>query len=154
MLLTKYGLYDIKEYLILDKVVWSDDYSTGVDAVDEQHKKLVEITARFYDALMGDEEDYLKQRVDLLKELVDYTVYHFNFEEKLFEEINYYSRDPHTLQHSMFVAQVEAQVNDLLQSDISKGKAFYEFLILWLLSHISKSDKLFCQKYLAVKAQV
>ncbi len=133
----------------MKKIIWNDEYCTGVDSIDKQHQKLVEIMGSFYDALMGNRDEYLVQRIELLKDLVDYTVYHFHYEEKLFEEINYYAKVPHALQHSMFVNQVGTQVEDLLQSDIEKGAEFYDFLMSWLLTHISKSDKLFCQKYLS-----
>ncbi len=136
---------------MINKFPWCSDYVLGVSLVDEQHKKLVEIIGKLFDALMGDKTDYLKNRVEILEELVKYTVYHFNCEEKLFDEVNYYAREPHALQHTMFVNQVEAQVKDLLESDIEKGEEFYNFLTLWLFSHISKSDKLFCQKYLSMK---
>ncbi len=132
----------------MEKLLWDAEYSTGVKQVDDQHKKLVDIMGVFYDAIVGDREEFLKNKVQILKELVDYTVYHFGCEEKLFNEINYYAKDMHTLQHSMFIEQVQEQTKDLFDDDIEKSKDFYSFLTVWLLGHISKSDKLFCNRYL------
>ncbi len=135
----------------MDKIVWSNDFCLGVEEVDFQHKQLVEIIGRFYDILQGDESEYFSNREVVIKDLVDYTLYHFKTEEKLFKEYNYISTDLHASQHRNFESEVSRQIDNILVADISHAKVFYGFLVTWLLSHIAKADRAFCNVLLEKK---
>ena len=62
----------------MEMIQWNEVLATGIPAIDNQHKKLLELANQLGGAIeRGDAEvaEYV------LGDLVDYTVYHFAFEE-------------------------------------------------------------------------
>ena len=65
---------------------WDDSLSVNVTEIDDQHKKLIGTLNDLYDAMDdGKGNDVLGK---ILKELTDYTVYHFQTEENYFKKFN------------------------------------------------------------------
>ncbi len=126
---------------MISKIVWDDKYLLDVIEIDEQHKKLVGIINTFYDILEKGLEVYTQNRDRVLKEIVDYTIYHFGQEETLFDNFGYTTSDFHKQQHKAFVEEVGRYITRLQDSTVEQGLKFYDYLVTWLLSHIGKSDK-------------
>jgi hemerythrin len=119
---------------------WSDKLSVGVPSIDTQHKKLVGMANELYDAMKaGHGKDVLNKTLD---GLINYTVTHFKYEEKLFAQTGYAASAPHLKEHEDLTKQVLA-----VQEKMKKGVSFaqsmevMEFLKNWLINHILKSDK-------------
>lgn len=71
-------------------ITWKEEYSMGVEHIDNQHKHLVEIANKAYEVLKNDLYiDKFDKIVEILKELEDYTVYHFASEEEYMKQIGY-----------------------------------------------------------------
>ena len=134
-----------------DKLEWKSEFEVGVSVIDGQHKKLVELAGSLYDAVTGSSEAYARDLAKILKGLGDYTVYHFSTEEKLMKRYGYPGAETHKLAHRNFIAELNNQVKKLARCSIDDGIQFYEFVGLWLLTHIAKSDKLLAE-YLLKKA--
>src|SRR3989338_8989538 len=88
--------------------VWNERYETGLDVVDHQHRRLVELLNELGELYSG-----AGTREELLRvfdELAAYTVYHFQTEEKLMAEMNISAAhaDPHRAEHAEFIRQVNA----------------------------------------------
>ncbi len=84
---------------------WSPLFETGLDEVDAQHRRLVELVNDLGDKLDSGEPE----RIDAtLTALADYTVYHFGCEEALMDaagvDAEYAERHRDT--HRRFVQQV------------------------------------------------
>ena len=109
---------------------WLSEYSVGVDSIDNQHKKLVELLNTLADRMSeGKGNDVLKVIFD---ELVKYTVYHFDEEEKYFDRIDYPQADEHRKEHKELIEQASN-----LQADFESGKIgisieVMRFLKKWL----------------------
>ncbi len=121
-----------------------DEFLTGIQFIDEEHTKLFEITNRLYeisrDEFIPDKYDYI---VDIIKELTEYTKYHFNHEEEFMKSINYRRILSQMVYHKEFVDRLEAI--DLDSVDIAQEKTMTEllnFLYDWLVNHICNTDKL------------
>ena len=121
---------------------WTTEFETGLETVDEQHHRLVDVINRYGDQVA---EGHLDSGMlaPLLKELLDYTRYHFNEEEKLMEDRGLDPRhtDSHRQEHADFIAEV---------SNLRSGMSFvrsedlqhlYDFLIHWLAFHILGADQ-------------
>ena len=121
---------------------WKKEYEVGVPAIDGQHKKLVELAGNLYAAVTGSADAYKRDLPKILKGLGDYTVYHFTTEEKLMKKYGYPGAETHKLAHRNFIAELNNQVQKLARGSIDDGVQFYEFVGMWLLTHIAKSDKL------------
>lgn len=129
-------------------ITWKKEYSVGYEEFDEQHKELIRILNGIQPILnnenLSDEELYIEMS-DVLSKLLDYTEYHFESEEKLFEKYNYkYEEEHKELHHRFFMKITELLANLVLDDDlrgiVSKTDAY---LKEWLLNHIQGAD----QKY-------
>lgn len=120
-------------------IKWKDEYSVGITHIDQDHKKLINLLNQFtvaYEHAMS--ETFERQA---LEELVNYTQYHFEREEKLMREHNYPDFAAHQAKHKEMIEQVK----NFLELYDEKGhdalKEISEFLTVWLISHINGTDK-------------
>lgn len=124
-------------------VTWSDDYSIHIPEIDCQHKELVDMLNRFYEAILENKSQ--KSLMILLDELTEYAVTHFAIEEKCFEDFNYEHSVEHKKSHKKFVdkvADVKERVEDGRQV---LPIEMVVFLKDWLLKHIQDEDRQFLQ---------
>ncbi|MDP4126423.1 MAG: hemerythrin family protein [Bacillota bacterium] len=125
-------------------LLWKDEYSIGVELIDEQHKHLFEIGNKIYDLL----ENYLyvdkyDKIVTIIKELSDYTKYHFKTEEDYMIQIKYPKYFNQKVEHDDFIQKIEEI--DLGELDNNQDKHIRDiltFVFNWVLDHILKKDKL------------
>ncbi|MBV6511195.1 MAG: hemerythrin family protein [Ignavibacteriales bacterium] len=119
-------------------VEWKNAYSTNIEVVDNQHKRLVGFVNEMHEAiLMGKGQAVMGT---ILNNLVEYTVYHFSTEEKFFDEYNYPDAELHKKQHRDLVEQVSA-----IKAKFDAGEKVLtldvmNFLRDWLHDHILGSD--------------
>ena len=120
-------------------LIWNEKYTVGVTEFDDQHKKLIVLINSLHDAMKGGHgKEVLK---DILNELNEYTIYHFDNEERYFAKFNYPSRIEHVKEHVVF----KKTVSDLKKKS-DEGKMIFtidlmNFLKKWLLDHIQGTDK-------------
>ncbi len=119
---------------------WYDRYSVGVSSMDEHHRKIFDIANRLYDAMKAGKSKELTD--GFVKELIEYTEYHFTEEEKLMEKINYDDLPLQRRAHTIFISQLKG-----FQERIEKGETLLlpielsQIVVDWLLDHIAKMDK-------------
>lgn len=119
-------------------IEWSPILSIGVDEVDEDHHKLVEIFNILNHALREDRSpEYLTA---VLEELINCTVWHFSHEERLMLEHGYPDRDAHKAEHRDLIASAQGLQREILQGEGRLGEEHLEFLEHWLTEHILTSD--------------
>lgn len=125
---------------------FTDKYKTGIELVDDEHKRLFEIIEEAYNIIhndfVPDKYDYI---IHLLGELKDYTEFHFKDEEELMERIGYPEIASQKKAHSAFIEKlVEIGISDLDFMDDNQHQYLSElvnFLVTWLSSHILGADK-------------
>jgi len=120
---------------------WSDDFSVGVQEIDEQHKELVSLLNQLHVAIHEHHGSEAARRI--LDELADYTKTHFMVEESLMRISNYPEFEAHKQFHEDLIGQVQA-----LQEKLDSGQAtitfeLLHFLKVWLTRHINEADKRF-----------
>jgi methyl-accepting chemotaxis protein len=120
-------------------IQWGPEYMLGIKTIDDQHKVLVDLINKVYSEFgSSNNKNVLKQT---LQELVDYTVYHFGNEEKMFKQYNYRQSNEHIEEHNKFVDKISN-----FKKDFDKGNQVISFDIVnylknWLIDHILKTDK-------------
>lgn len=115
---------------------WSRELDTGVEIIDEQHKRIVQYINELYDAETAKD----KQKVgEIIDELVDYTVSHFSFEESLMEQANYPFLSPHKKVHGLFVNRVSKFV-ERYNAGEDVAAELITMLQKWLINHIRNED--------------
>ena len=123
---------------------WKEEYSIGVQLIDEQHKHLFVIGNNIYDLLENYlYEDKYDKIVMIINELREYTKYHFMTEEDYMLEIKYSKYFNQKVEHDDFIEKIEGI--DLKGLDENQDKYIRDlltFVFNWILEHILKKDKL------------
>ncbi|MCX8167242.1 MAG: bacteriohemerythrin [Candidatus Micrarchaeota archaeon] len=118
---------------------WTENLSVGIPTIDEQHKKLISIINELNEAMKSGKGKELIGKV--IKELLDYTKYHFSKEEALMVQANYVGIESHKLAHNQFVKNIENSEKDFKNGKITVTIELINFLKDWLIKHIMGIDK-------------
>ena len=121
--------------------VWEDKYSLHIAEIDRQHQKLFALFNELYDAMQQGHGAEIIDKV--LTSVVDYTAYHFAFEEKLLHEAGFKEEAAHRAEHGKLSEQAKALAQRLKggRGDPTLAFATLKFLGDWLTRHILVSDK-------------
>ncbi|MEF3255582.1 MAG: bacteriohemerythrin [Deferribacterales bacterium] len=146
---------DVSKYDIgrTDKLLeWSSKIETGVKKFDEQHKELIRLLNKFYAAMQEGKSRSVMG--EILKELANYTVYHFQSEEEAFKKFNYPQKTDHERSHKNLVEQVVKVINDFESGKEVVGINLLEFLKQWVVNHIMKEDKEYGKFFKSINAKI
>ncbi len=120
-------------------VEWQDDYSVGIDSIDQQHKKLLNLINQLQTAVdYSTGEQFEREALD---ELVDYTKTHFTYEEGLMRDNDYPDFEAHKLQHEKMFNTVREVLSEYEKDHETAMSNAAEFLKDWLINHINGTDK-------------
>lgn len=119
-------------------VDWGGALVLGVAQIDEHHEKLVEILNDCFRALMLN--DHRRELEEIVKELHEYTCYHFRAEERLMGELGYPEAALHGEAHAAFVSSIEQFQQRLRASESFVAVDVLTFLKEWLVAHILRAD--------------
>lgn len=117
-------------------VQWTIDLATGFDDIDEQHQQLIDRINNFYDADQTRDRNLIAKA---LKELIDYTTYHFQQEEKMLEDAGYHLLEQHKKVHINFLSRV-ATYQSRFENGDDIGEELLTLLDGWLFRHIRIND--------------
>lgn len=121
------------------RIEWENRFSVKVSKMDEQHKIIIKYINSLSEAM--DTNDYTK--INLAFDIMaNYVVTHFKEEEELFDSYGFPGAVTHKLIHKKLLENVGEFAKQISEKRLEKDK-FYEFLKMWLTSHIVGID----QKY-------
>ena len=120
-------------------IEWKDEYSVGLDSIDQQHKKLVNLINQLTTAVDYSTGEEFER--EALAELVDYTKTHFTYEEGLMEDNGYPDFEAHRAQHREMIAEVEAVLAEYEEDHDAAMRHACGYLKDWLINHINGTDK-------------
>jgi len=118
---------------------WKDEYSVGIDSIDKQHMKLLNLINSLQTAAQFSTGEVFEQ--EALDDLVLYTKTHFSYEEGLMEQHGYPEFESHRLQHQKMITKVEEVLAEYQQDKDTAMKNATIFLRDWLINHINGTDK-------------
>lgn len=122
---------------------WNDELATGIQKIDEQHRKLIELVNGLHEALSrGKSRDVLG---GLLKALADYTDYHFKTEERAFARYGYAEAAAHKKSHDDLIGQLQELMAKHEKGSLAVGAETLNFLVGWVKNHIMKEDRLYIE---------
>ena len=118
------------------KMKWIPEYNTGIDVIDDQHKRILDYINEIVE--IGDNTD--RARIgQILDNIIDYTQSHFTFEESLQEEAEYKYRVPHKRVHDLFIKKIESY-RTRFEDGHSIEDELHDVLSKWLINHIQHDD--------------
>lgn len=121
----------------MEFITWTADLSVNAE-IDEQHKKLFGIVNELHASVTaGAERSALALIFD---ELIDYTITHFQTEERYFAELDYPDAAAHKKEHDDLTAQVVRLHGQFVDGDLVISFELLDFLYDWLMTHTGDSD--------------
>jgi len=122
--------------------LWNQHFITGIERVDEQHHRLVDLINRLGESLIAENATGGAALRSVFDEVAEYAKYHFAEEERLQLEAGLPSayRDRHHQHHAQFVEQLSSMWNS--RGTMSNaGDVLHGFLCSWLAFHILGEDR-------------
>jgi len=127
-------------------IEWRDDYSVGIQEIDEEHKQLVRLINQLNEAIvMGSKREKVES---VFAELIDYTRIHFAVEEALMRVVHYKGYDEHKAIHDDITKQVMVFQNKFNGGQQQSAAELMNFLINWLFNHINQVDKMYVDTFI------
>ncbi|MCU7939344.1 MAG: bacteriohemerythrin [gamma proteobacterium symbiont of Bathyaustriella thionipta] len=124
-------------------IQWNNELSVGINSIDEQHKKLVNLINELNDALQSGKANQVL--AGIFDGLAVYTINHFGYEEELFAQYGYPESQAHKNEHRVLIQQVNDLQEKMNQGDFMISVEVMVFLKNWLINHILKTDKAYAQ---------
>ena len=118
-------------------IEWRDEYTTGVRALDEQHRQLVEIFNSLEDAVLMDRG---ARAVDaILKDLIGYTQEHVGFEEQVLSDAGCGDLKERQRRNREWIRALERFHHEHLTGGQVPSLAFRRGLREWLAAHLAQA---------------
>ena len=137
----------IPEFEINNKelIKWGTKFEIGITIIDNQHKRWIEFINNLYEGLITTKSS---EEIQLLyKKLIDYTEYHFGFEEKYMQEFKYGESDSHVLGHEKFVNSIVELFSDYIEG---RADTVYNLILLlkkWVVNHVLVTDRKYVELF-------
>lgn len=121
-----------------DPLIWRDDWTLGIDLLDEHHRDMVRLINRLFDA---SDPSPLIERLDAL---IAHLRRHFDAEERFLRAIDFRDTDEHCREHLLQMAEFID-----LRRGISRGGAAVldeddqTSIRHWFFNHVVAEDRRF-----------
>jgi len=126
----------------MDSFQWDKNFITGLDDVDEQHHKLVDLINQFGEQLTSNKL-VLSDIRSVLNELFEYAHYHFQDEQELMKQKGVDKRhvELQTEAHTYFLNEITSLQSSIAIDNTESLKYLLDFLTQWLAYHILGADQ-------------
>ena len=121
-------------------LIWTPGYATGIQIINEQHKRLFDYFAEIEQGIAQGDTKGLDV---IVHGLVNYAISHNTYEESLMERAGYPMLEAHHAIHETF----KARANDFLKKldegadPMRVAQQARIFIGLWLISHVKHEDQ-------------
>lgn len=127
---------------------WTEDLSTGLDDIDEQHRELID---RINGLVAAIRQSVCRQTIGgVIQFLEDYIRFHFGLEEEKMKQSGYPGYEYHRGEHATFVRSFAELKEELLKLEGGTKPGSYDLSVTtnqvvvdWILEHIRKTDRAF-----------
>ncbi|MCB1157470.1 MAG: hemerythrin family protein [Leptospiraceae bacterium] len=122
-------------------ILWTKENEIGIEIIDNQHKHLFDLLNTLHATFsLGEEKNVLLKALDAL---IEYTIFHFDTEERLFEKYSFPQKIQHQKEHNKLAEEIIG-----LRMKLEAGSAILtikvlEFIHSWLEQHTMNSDRKF-----------
>ena len=122
----------------MGSIQWVDSLSIGVESIDDEHKKLIKIANAIVEiAKQPESKDRVIKAFSMIRE---YTVAHFDNEEKYMASIKYAELGAHRQEHADLKRKVKEYQTMLYHAEVISNDEVLSFMKSWLVEHVLGSD--------------
>ena len=120
-------------------IEWSEEYSVGIEEIDNQHQKWISIVNELHDSIM--EARGISSLKELIREMEEYTDFHFSAEEEMLQKAGWPELDRHKRIHFSFKQQITQLKRDISSGELVLRSQVMSVIKNWLIDHILKEDQ-------------
>ena len=117
---------------------WKDEYSTGIDDVDQEHKDLIDVINRLHDLLLADDARLTVPA--FFDRLLAGVAAHFALEERIMDESGYPDREAHREAHERLLDEIRDLVEAFAHADEVDSVDLAMRLEPWFSHHFATHD--------------
>ena len=117
---------------------WDQKYSVKVNAMDQEHKVLIDLINQLHEAMRSGQGKWVVG--EILDGLINYTHTHFAHEEALMTQHAYPDLAAHKKVHQSLIQQVEDLQKKQQEGSLTLSMEVKTFLKDWLMNHIQGVD--------------
>jgi len=122
----------------MQKIHWSEQYSVGVQSLDEQHKNFIDMVNGLMDDVQAEAE--LAVVADTLSRMKQHANEHFFMEERLMKLFQYPGIENHRIEHQLFIKKiVDSSIGETFYCGI-EPRELMRYLHDWWHNHILYED--------------
>jgi hemerythrin len=127
----------------MPKIKWIEKFSVHNEKIDAQHKKWIEIFNIAHDRMMGKPFDDKAISIGeaALIEMINYTKYHFSFEEEFMKKIGFPKIAEHQKCHQAFILKLDDLALQIHQGTFVLDSEIIKVIENWLVDHILNEDQ-------------
>ena len=126
-------------------IKWGPNFELGIAMIDNQHKRWIQFINDLYKGLNeGKEAEDLSV---VFKKLMDYTDYHFGFEEKYMNEFGYEQTHEHEILHEKFISGLNKMFLDYIEGRSDTVYNLILFLKKWVTNHVIVTDRKYVELF-------
>jgi hemerythrin len=118
-------------------IVWKDSYSVGLEAVDHEHREMIELINELHDGLSEEEEPDVTA---FLGEIFRAVSAHFALEERFMREHRYDRLDEHKEAHEELLEEIRDIMDGYEADPDGASGQLSERLDRWFTEHFRTHD--------------
>lgn len=141
LILLNFTIFTIRKETAMT-ISFDDSLITGNNTIDSQHRELIDKVKTFVDAC--ENGDAKVKAIKMLDYLEEYTIFHFDAEEKLMKDVSYPGLANHHEKHEEFKKSISSLREFLDEIDGPNDQfmlAVKENVVEWLFGHIKTFDR-------------
>lgn len=119
-------------------IEWKPQNATGVPLLDEQHQKLFALLNKLHFTVSNRQAK--NSIVEVFEGLIDYIIYHFEMEERLFGRFGSPNHERNKTEHDKLTRRLLAMQEDYQEGRSGFSVELLDFLHDWLMNHTTGID--------------
>jgi hemerythrin len=127
-----------EECKLMALLQWKDQYSVGIEAIDHEHRELIDLINRLYGELSTHSgKDAVEAFFgDLFKSISA----HFALEERFMREQKYHDLDAHKRDHEKLLDEIREMMDEFIEHQETSGDVLAARLESWFGRHFETHD--------------
>ncbi len=118
---------------------WTPELDIGVEAMNHEHRQILDAMNDVFDAdAAGVSGPAMMAKIG---KLADVTTRHFVDEERFMDQVGFPGREAHKSMHAKLLTDFGRHAKAAEAAGGKPSREFFQFLMLWLSSHIKHIDR-------------